>query len=707
MARKKLSFTSRYVLAFGLLMLLTNTLLGVIIFYQSNSTVRSLINKNMLDVVRSAADLLDGDTLAALTEKDVDGETYRDIENRLIVFQNHEDIQFIYTVRQASENKFVFIVDPDPDDPAAFGEEIVLTEALIQAGKGQPAVDRMTAADRWGNFYSAYCPVFDSSGKVAGIVGIDFDAAWYNATVRKHTISIAVITVFSVLIGAVLVILITHSVRKRFRVLDGDLNKLSSGMDQLIRDAGGHAGDVAAEESVSTDDEIEKLAAKVRIMQQDMTVYERLQKDQYYNDAVTGIPNMIFVRQFADERVNMLRSSQADPAMFYFDVRSMVSYNTEYGYSKGDDLLRLTARTLCSAFPDALVGRGEGDHFIVIDRYDPQIDQKVRQINKTVKKEAYGRSTGIQCAVVRMDSLMVAEGAQYARNTLKMIGDDLNVVCRHYSPEDDSENQMSQYIIQHFDEAVQNGWIKVFYQPIVETVSKKVTHLEALARWVDPVRGMISPGRFIPVLSRYHLMHRLDLYMVDQICRDFRLREEGGLSGVSVSVNFSARDFDYADVAGELNRITEQYAVPKDRLVVEITEQDLAQATDSFTEQLRMIHESGYRLWLDDFGSGYSSLNVFGRYHIDRIKFDMELVRHLDDNGGANRVIMESITEMCRRMGVHTLAEGIETDEQYRFLREIGCEMIQGFLFFRPEPLENLVVKPSPRGEGARRADEV
>ena len=79
----------------------------------------------------------------------------------------------------------------------------------------------------------------------------------------------------------------------------------------------------------------------------------------------------------------------------------------------------------------------------------------------------------------------------------------------------------------------------------------------------------------------------------------------------------------------------------------------------------------------------------------------------VDDNGGANRVIMESITEMCRRMGVHTLAEGIETDEQYRFLREIGCEMIQGFLFFRPEPLENLVVKPSPRGEGARRADEV
>ena len=661
MARKKLSFTSRYVLAFGLLMLLTNTLLGVIILYQSNTTVRSLINKNMLDVVKSAAGLLDGDTLAALTEKDVGGETYRDIEDRLIVFQNHEDIRFIYAVKQAGENRFVFTVDPDPDEPAAFGEEIVLTDALIQAGKGIPAVDSMTAADRWGNFYSAYCPVFDSSEKVAGIVGIDFDADWYNATVRRHTISIAIITFLSVLIGGVRVFLITHNVRKRFRVLDAELKKLSSGMDQLIRDAGGNTADISSDETESTDDEIEKLA------------------------------NMIFVRQFADERVNMLRTSQAQPAMFYFDIRSMVSYNTEYGYTKGDDLLRLTAHALCAAFPGALVSRGEGDHFIVIDKYDERIDQKVRQINETIKKEAYGRSTGIQCAVVMMDNMTAAEGAQYARNTLKKIGDDLNVVCRHYSPEDDSENQISQYIIQHFDEAMQNGWIRVFYQPILETSTKKIANLEALARWIDPVRGVISPGQFIPVLSRYHLLHRLDLYMVEQICREFRLREEGGLSEIPVSVNFSARDFDYADIAGVLNRAAAQYDVPENMIIVEITEQDLALATDSFREQLLRIHESGYRLWLDDFGSGYSSLNVFGQYHIDRIKFDMELVRHLDDSSGANRIIMESITEMCRRMGIHTLAEGIETEEQYQFLRGIGCEMVQGFLFFRPEPLEKII----------------
>ena len=94
---------------------------------------------------------------------------------------------------------------------------------------------------------------------------------------------------------------------------------------------------------------------------------------------------------------------------------------------------------------------------------------------------------------------------------------------------------------------------------------------------------------------------------------------------------------------------------------------------------------------MDDFGSGYSSLNVISQFPVDRIKFDMELVRHLDDNQGANRIIMKSITEMCRQMGVHTLAEGIETEDQYQFLIDIDCEMVQGFYFFKPEPIETAI----------------
>lgn len=691
MVRKKLSFTTRYVLAFAVLMLLSNILLGIVILYQSLSTVRSMINKNMLYVVESAADLLDGDELAALTADDVKGEAFRDIKEQLTVFRNHEDIRYIYAVRQEGENRYTFTVDPDPDDPAAFGEEIVVTEALIRAGQGTAAVDDTTMEDRWGNLYSAYCPVFDSGGKVAGIVGIDFDADWYRTRIRIHTISITVITCVSVLVGGVLVFLVARRFRRRFGMLDTELSKLSTSVDQLMEAAGGSAGNTVPAAEEGSVDEIGKLTQKTRSIQQDMVVYEQLQKDQYYGDRVTGIPNLNYFRQFGDDLIRKLRSEDAKPAIIYFDIRSMVSYNREYGYARGDELLKLTAAAIRAEFPDAVVARGEGDHFIVIGRFDDTIEEKTRRINETVRKTAYGRSSGIQCAVVEMrPELTAVEGVQRARSTLKTIGDDLNVICRSYSHEEDTEFQTDRYIVRNLEEAMNSGWIRVFYQPIVDTATKEVSAMEALARWEDPERGLISPGVFIPVLSRYHLLHKLDLYMVEQICREFRIREEAGLPGVPVSVNFSAQDFDYIDVAEMLGKTLEQYGISRESIIVEITEQDLAQASDQFIGQLFRIHDNGHRLWLDDFGSGYSSLNTFSRYHIDRIKFDMELVRHLDDNNGANRIIMKSITDMCRQLGIHTLAEGIETEEQYQFLSGIGCGMIQGFYFFRPQPVDQL-----------------
>lgn len=699
MRKKKISFTTRYVLAFGLLMLFANTLLGIFLLYQSTLYIVSLIDKNMLDVVNTAAEILDGDALAALTEDDVGGEVFTDIENKLLAFQVHSDIVFIYTVKQVSDGKYVFVVDPDPEDPADFGEEIVITEALVSAGNGIPAVDTHPEEDRWGNFYSAFSPIFDSKGNVAAIVGIDFDADQYEALVMKQTVFGVIITVATVLISGVVVFVITYSVKKRFAEVDSELSKLSQNVDRMMVEAGAESEGIETEKKGSAVDEIENLAEKIRSLQNNMVIYGRLREDQYYKDALTGIPNLNYMKQFSDEAINNLWASQKTPAVIYFDVRSMVSYNTEYGYSRGDELLKLTANTIHRAFPNGLTCRGEGDHFIVIDEYSDDLGLKADRINDTVKSGAYGSTNGIQCAIVKMiPGLKAVDGIQYARNTLKKIGDDLNVTHRFYSYEDDNDYWLTQHIVQHFNEALHNGWIKVYYQPIIRTGTKKIAVLEALARWVEPIKGIISPGQFIPVLSQYHLLHKLDLYMVENICREFRVREEAGLPLAPVSINFSAQDFDYVDVPEVLNRTLESYGVPRDRIIVEITEQDLAKATDHFKSQLQKLHESGYKLWLDDFGSAYSSINVFSMYHVDRIKFDMNLVKHLDDNNGANRIIMSSMVDMCRRMNVHTLAEGIETEDQYEFLRTIDCELVQGFYFFKPEPAEEAIAKINSTG---------
>ena len=428
-----------------------------------------------------------------------------------------------------------------------------------------------------------------------------------------------------------------------------------------------------------------------------LTIMERYglaQKDKLYFDSTTGLPNLNYLKQYADERINTLWTTDATPVVIYVDIRSMSNYNMEYGYARGDELLKLVATVLSAQYPDALVCRGEGDHFILVDAFDSEIGNRALKANEVIRREAFGRTAGVQCTIVKLlPEMKVIEGIDRARSAMKEIGDDLNVVYRFYKHSEDDTYWAGRYVLQNFDDALENGWIKVFYQPILRTRTEKVTILEALARWVDPHQGLISPGQFIPVLSQYHLLHKLDIYMVEQICKEFKVREEVGLPLVPVTVNFSAQDFDYVDVVDVLNTTLARYGIDRSKLIVEITEQDLAQATGHFKKQLDRINENGYALWIDDFGSGYSSLNVFSQYHVDRVKMDMDLVRHLDDNHGANRIIMKYMVEMCREMGVHTLAEGVETKEQYEFLCDIDCEMVQGFYMFKPEPVEMAIFK--------------
>jgi len=162
-------------------------------------------------------------------------------------------------------------------------------------------------------------------------------------------------------------------------------------------------------------------------------------------------------------------------------------------------------------------------------------------------------------------------------------------------------------------------------------------------------------------------------------------------------VNFSRQDFEHVDVRAEMNAIFERTGVgayvEKRFFIVEITEQDIAKGSDRLKEQMKKIHQDGYRLWLDDFGSGYSSLNMFSQFQFDLIKFDMEMISHLDDNHGANRIILKQLVHLAKELKLHTLIEGVETEEQAAFARQIGCELIQGYYYYRPQSLEDILIR--------------
>ena len=427
--------------------------------------------------------------------------------------------------------------------------------------------------------------------------------------------------------------------------------------------------------------------------------YKMFQKDRFYTDPLTKLPNINYLHEFGEEKINTVRAEKRTPHIIYTNISAMQSYNNNYGFDEGNRLLCLAAETLKAQFPKALLTRYSDDHFVAITRVDEnELVQRLNEANQIVQRDAFGNTSGLRFGVAPIDEYMdLGEALDHAKHAIRHIENDMNRSVEFFSPEVEEAYWNSRYILENIEQALEEHRIKVYYHGLYRIENRKIAAFEGLARWIDPNRGMISPGEFIPTLLRYHLLYKLDLYMFEEVCREVKIRHEKGLPLVPVSVNFSRQDFDHADILDEMNRIYDEYGmdqyVDKSYFIVEITEQDLATGEDNLHEQLRRIRENGYKLWLDDFGSGYSAINMFSQFEFDLIKYDMELLRHLDDNGGVNRLILKELVYVAGKLGIHTLIEGVETEDQLMFVKEIGCELAQGFFFHKPQSLEEILFR--------------
>lgn len=246
------------------------------------------------------------------------------------------------------------------------------------------------------------------------------------------------------------------------------------------------------------------------------------------------------------------------------------------------------------------------------------------------------------------------------------------------------DRDIRDHVIAYLDEAIENHWIQVYYQPVIRTLTGELCGIEALARWVDPQIGFLSPGSFIPVLEQVRLIHRLDAFVLEEVCRMLRQRLDENLPITPVSFNLSRYDFDMMDVFAFIENTRRKYAVPRDFLHVEITESVLAQDSRVIQQALTHLRQEGYEIWLDDFGSVYSSLNILKDYTVDLIKLDMGFLRSFTEK---SRSIISSVIGMAKDLGIKTLAEGVETQEHADFLASIGCGRQQGYFYGSPRPL--------------------
>ncbi len=408
-------------------------------------------------------------------------------------------------------------------------------------------------------------------------------------------------------------------------------------------------------------------------------------------DPITGLLTRESFIDQAQQIVEQMQRDEHEVAVVYMDIQGFKIVNQEFGFRAGDQLLRKFGQILKTVFPDRIISRFDNDHFVVFE-FASRVEAKLNEVERLAQdlEDGHSVSEGIYVYdyTKTNDFEEACDRASLACEAV-CVGEVVGNRCYFNARMEEKQTRMK-YIRCHIQQALKHHVIHVYYQPVIRSATVKTCSVEALARWTDEKIGVISPGEFIPVLEDSHLSYLLDLYVVEWVLRDQRKRLDAGLEVIPASVNLSQVDFGQVDMVEEINRLTGQYGIDRKLLIIEITESACTVNPKLLEEVLGKFHESGYQVWMDDFGSGYSSLNVLRQFPFDLLKFDLQFLRDFSENG-RGAIVLKNMIQMARELGIHTLAEGVETMEQFRFLKTNGCERLQGYFFGKPCAYDDLI----------------
>ena len=416
-------------------------------------------------------------------------------------------------------------------------------------------------------------------------------------------------------------------------------------------------------------------------------------KEKNVRDELTHLYNITHFNHAASIVLGTPGTRIEDFRFIFMDIKNFKNYNEKYGFKGGNDFLISVAQIIQEYFPASLVARFSDDHFVALTK-ENELYAKLDSINERIKQMENTINVGINTGIYKPTSSNINPGiaCDYARYACSMIKKNYNLDYIEYDYAMSQDFKKKQYIINNIETAIKNEHIKVYYQPVVWANNSKLCGAEALARWDDPQFGLLPPTDFIPILEEYHLIHKLDMFIMETVCFDLNNAIKKGLPLTPVSINFSRLDFDLADPLIELDRCLNKYGIPKDYIHVEITESALSDSDTKLKEALENFRAQGYALWLDDFGAGYSGLNVLKDFNFDMMKIDMKFLSEFSENK-KTQPILTSIIELAQKIGINTLTEGVETPEVQEFLKSIGCQRLQGFLFGKPMTKEDFEIR--------------
>lgn len=421
---------------------------------------------------------------------------------------------------------------------------------------------------------------------------------------------------------------------------------------------------------------------EIEILRRELEESKRIIEVLEY-DELTGL----LIRQAFLQRAE--RIIKDNPSKLYgilaLDFENFKSANTLYGEEKCNDFLRYIGKELRTYLPNNLIGRFGGDQFVILFDAQKNYMDLLEAYKLSILKDAPIPNQivkfGIYAPVDR--NLLLVRCCDRAFLSITKIK---GVYGQNISFYEDSMQQQildEQKIVESMESALAEGQFMVYYQPKHEAVTDKIAGAEALVRWQHPVYGFMNPGKFIPLFERNGFITKLDSFIVEKVCRDINRWKDQGLPVVPISVNISRRDFlEPGCIENQLAKI-EEYKIEHNLIHIEVTESMYSDDTNLIVSKVRNTQERGFLIEMDDFGAGYSSLGSLSTFPLDVLKLDISFVRNID----INKVIIENIIKMAHRMGLHVVAEGVESEVQYKILKGLGCDLIQGYYFSKPIPL--------------------
>ncbi len=429
-------------------------------------------------------------------------------------------------------------------------------------------------------------------------------------------------------------------------------------------------------------------------------------------DSLTGIPNRQYLQDQLERATTRALRSRKRMGLLFLDLDRFKMVNDTLGHQLGDALLKAVVRRLQESIRAGdLLARLGGDEFAVLLEEvespleveavaknilaafaDPfEVENRQLFVTASVGLTVYPLDNNDPMALLNNADIAMYQAKESGRNTFKFFTQSMHEeILRYHRIETDLKN------------ALADGEFHLLYQPQVGLADGKVHALEALLRWQHPTRGLVSPDEFIQVAEDSGYIVPIGLWVLERVCRQIREWDQAGHEVPRIAINVAPIHFHQADFLKQVRRILRRHGTDPRRIELELTETSLMEDTEDVRDCLRALKDTGVRLAIDDFGTGYSCLNYLRQFPINVLKIDRSFVADLDEGAGG-REICRVILSIAQRLSLETVAEGIESEGQLRFMLEHGCQFGQGHFFSAALPAGAALELAAAHARGSRR----